>query len=229
VREGKSVTPAFLFAALLWHEVLAAWNSAKAAGERPTPALHAAMDQVLEQQAQRLAIPRRFEATIKEIWSMQPRFEQRSGQRPFRLIEHPRFRAAFDFLWLRGQSGEVSGDIPASELADWWQRFQDADHAARERLLRPDEGVKKRKRSRSRGRKRSDDAADQNGGATTGDHDTAESQLAAPDIRADAEALENDNNPARRQRSRESGAKPGTAQDEGPASSSHDPDDLDRR
>jgi len=157
VREGKSVTPAFLFAALLWHEVLAAWNIAKAAGERPTPALHVAMDRVLEQQAERLAIPRRFEATIKEIWSMQPRFEQRSGQRPFRVIEHPRFRAGFDFLWLRGKSGESSGDVPASELADWWQRFQDADHPGRERLLRPDEGPRKRKRSRSRGKKRSED------------------------------------------------------------------------
>ena len=102
VRTGKSVTPAFLFATLLWHEVLVSWNAAKAKGERPIPALFAAMDRVLEQQAERLAIPRRFEATIKEIWALQPRFEQRAGQRPFRLLEHPRFRAAYDFLWLRG-------------------------------------------------------------------------------------------------------------------------------
>src|SRR5262249_14735522 len=86
---GKSVSPGFLFATLLWHEVLAQWNAAKASGERATPALFAAMERVLEQQAQQLAIPRRFEAAIKETWAMQPRFEQRAGQRPFRLLEHP--------------------------------------------------------------------------------------------------------------------------------------------
>ncbi len=153
VRVGKSVTPAFLFATLLWHEVLASWNAAKAKGERPTPALFVAMDRVLEQQAERLAIPRRFEAVIKETWAMQPRFEQRAGQRPFRLLEHPRFRAAYDFLWLRGHSGE----IPV-ELVDWWERFQHADTAEREHMLRPDEAPKK-KRRRSRGRGRKDSRA----------------------------------------------------------------------
>jgi poly(A) polymerase len=148
VRSAKPVTPAFLFATLLWHEVLATWNAAKAKGERPIPALFAAMDRVLEQQAERLAIPRRFEATIKEIWALQPRFEQRAGQRPFRLLEHPRFRAAYDFLWLRGHSGE----IPV-ELADWWERFQLADSAERERLLRPEEAPRKRRRPRGRKRK----------------------------------------------------------------------------
>src|SRR5262249_43801419 len=127
VREDKSVTPSFLFATLLWHEVLASWNAAKSAGERPRPALFHAMDRVLEQQAARLAIPRRFEAAIKEIWSLQPRFEQRAGQRPFRLLEHPRFRAGYDFLRLRCDSGELKGE--AAVLADWWERFQHAGHA----------------------------------------------------------------------------------------------------
>jgi len=152
VGEGKSVTPAFLFASLLWNEVLASWNAAQQRGERPTPALFEAMDRVLEQQAERLAIPRRFEATIKEIWALQPRFEQRAGQRPFRLLEHPRFRAAYDFLVLRCESGELQGELAG--LADWWTKFQDADTAERDRMLRPDEAPKKRRRSRSRGRKR---------------------------------------------------------------------------
>jgi poly(A) polymerase len=153
VREGKSVTPAFLFATLLWHEVLASWNAAKARGERPMPALFEAMDRVLGQQAERLAIPRRFEAAIKEIWALQSRFEQRAGQRPFRLLEHPRFRAAYDFVWLRCASGEMEGELAG--LADWWERFQHADQAERDQLLRPDEAPKKRRRPRSRGRKRS--------------------------------------------------------------------------
>src|SRR5437870_4959192 len=165
VRTGKPVTSAFLFATLLWHEVLASWNAAKAKGERPMPALFAAMDAVLAQQAERLAIPRRFEATIKETWALQPRFEQRAGQRPFRLLEHPRFRAGYDFLWLRGHSGE----IPV-ELADWWERFQRADSDERERMLRPDEAPKKHRRSRSRGRKRKAAPADVPGPPAPSEH-----------------------------------------------------------
>jgi poly(A) polymerase len=164
VRNSKTVTPAFLFATLLWHEVLARWSAAKAKGERPIPALFAAMDEVLEQQAKRLAIPRRFEATIKETWAMQPRFEQRAGQRPFRLLEHPRFRAGYDFLSLRAHSGE----IPV-ELADWWERFQRAGTEERARLLRPDEAPKKHRRSRGRGRKRKAAASATAGPAATSD------------------------------------------------------------
>jgi hypothetical protein len=153
VRDGKPVSPAFLFPTLLWHEVLSTWTAAKERGERPLPALFEAMDKVLEAQAARIAIPRRFEATIKEIWALQPRFEQRSGLRPFRLLEQPRFRAAYDFLVLRGESGEAAAD-----LVDWWTRFQDASAEEREAMLRPDEGPKKRRRSRSRGRKKQADA-----------------------------------------------------------------------
>jgi len=150
VREERGVSPAFLFATLLWHEVLATWNAATARGDKPIPALFTTMDHVLEAQAKRIAIPRRFEATIKEIWALQPRFAQRSGQRPFRLLEHPRFRAAWDFLTLRCQSGELEGDL--SDLAGWWARFADAPHAEREAMLRPDEAPKKKRRSRGRGR-----------------------------------------------------------------------------
>ncbi len=153
VRENKGVSPAFLFATLLWHEVLATWKAAKELGAKPQPAMFDAMDQVLERQAKQIAIPRRFEATIKEIWALQPRFEQRAGQRPFRLLEHPRFRAAYDFLLLRGEAGEAAPD-----LADWWTRFQSADQAEQEAMLKPDEGPRKRRRSRGRGRKHRQDA-----------------------------------------------------------------------
>ncbi|MFO1325634.1 MAG: polynucleotide adenylyltransferase PcnB [Burkholderiales bacterium] len=150
VRAGKAVSPAFLFATLLWHEVLQQWTAAKERGEKPLPALFDAMDRVLVAQGERIAIPRRFEATIKEIWSLQPRFEQRAGARPFRLLEHERFRAAYDFLALRGASGEVP-----MALVDWWTRFQDASEAERAAMLKPDEAPKKGgRRSRGRGRKR---------------------------------------------------------------------------
>src|SRR6185436_19812467 len=128
--------------------VLVTWNAAKERGERPQPALFEAMDKVLHAQAERIAIPRRFEATIKEIWSLQPRFEQRAGTRPVRLTEHPRFRAAYDFLALRGESGEAP-----QALVDWWTRFQEASEDERESMLKPDEAPKKRRRTRSRKRR----------------------------------------------------------------------------
>ncbi len=128
--------------------MLVTWNAAKERGERPLPALFDAMDKVLHAQAERIAIPRRFEATIKEIWSLQPRFEQRAGSRPARLLEHPRFRAAYDFLVLRGESGEAP-----QALVDWWTRFQEASHEERAAMLRPDEAPKKRRRTRSRKRR----------------------------------------------------------------------------
>src|SRR5262249_32867232 len=107
VRAGKPVSPAFLFASLLWHEVLAAWATAEKQGLKRIPALYRAMDTVVEIQISKLAIPRRFTAIMKDIWSMQPRFEQRSGRRPFATLAHERFRAAYDFLLLRAASGEV--------------------------------------------------------------------------------------------------------------------------
>jgi poly(A) polymerase len=149
VRAGKSVSPAFLFAALLWHEVLAAWKKAQGAGLKPIPALFKAMDAVVDLQTDKLAIPRRFTAVMKEIWALQPRFEQRSGRRPFALLVHEKFRSGFDFLALRSASGEA----PA-ELTQWWERFQRAGEAERAAmLLAPQPGERKRRRRRRRGHK----------------------------------------------------------------------------
>jgi poly(A) polymerase len=152
VRADKPVSPGFLFATLLWHEALANWESRKKAGELPMPALYAAMDEVLDQQAEKLAITRRIAGDIKEIWALQPRFEKRAGRAPMRLLEQPRFRAAWDFLVLRAESGEIE-----TALADWWREFQDVDDERREAMLVPDT-AKKRRRSRGRGRKADDKA-----------------------------------------------------------------------
>jgi poly(A) polymerase len=106
------------------------------------------MDTVLDIQTDKLAIPRRFTAVMKEIWVLQPRFEQRSGRRPFALLVQERFRAGYDFLVLRAASGEA----PA-ELAQWWERFQRAGEAEREgMLLAPQPGEGKRRRRRRRGK-----------------------------------------------------------------------------
>jgi poly(A) polymerase len=147
VLSGRPVSPAFLFAALLWHEVLAASKARQARGERPVPALEAAMDEVLDVQCEKLAITRKLTATMREVWSMQPRFEQRSGQRAYRLLEAPRFRMAYDFLALRAASGEVPAELEA-----WWRAFQSADAESRKAMLLPDTGPRKRRRRRGKRR-----------------------------------------------------------------------------
>ena len=141
LRDGKPASPAFLFAALLWHEVLSMWNAQLDAGKPPIPSLHLAMDAVLHKQRIEMAIPHRHDAIMKEIWLLQPRLEQRSGHRPIRLLALPRFRAAYDFMLLRSQSGEVP-----VELAEWWTEFQDASDERREDMLLPEKGPKKKRR-----------------------------------------------------------------------------------
>ena len=145
VRAGKPISPGFLFATLLWHEVLAKWETIKARGERPIPALYLAMDDVLEVQGEKLAITRRIAGDIKDIWALQPRFDQRSGKRPYGLLEQPRFRAGYDFLLLRAESGEVD-----AELAQWWTAFIERDGDDRAAMLMPQtqDGEKKRRRRR---------------------------------------------------------------------------------
>ncbi len=146
VLDGKPISPGFLFATLLWHEVLGKWELLKTAGERGIPALFLAMDEVLDVQGEKLAITRRIVGDIKDIWALQPRFEQRSGKRPYGVLEQPRFRAAYDFLLLRAESGEVD-----NELGRWWTDFLDSDGEARAAMLlpqKPDETKKRRRRRR---------------------------------------------------------------------------------
>ncbi|MDE1990559.1 MAG: polynucleotide adenylyltransferase PcnB, partial [Betaproteobacteria bacterium] len=143
ILEDKPVSPGFLFATLLWHPVLDDWKRRMAAGEKSMPALFSAMGETLEAQRKKLAIPRRYDAVMKEIWGLQPRFEQRSGQRPFRLLEHPRFRAAYDFMLLRADSGELP-----EEIADWWTDFQQVPPEEREAMLVEEERPKRSRRRR---------------------------------------------------------------------------------
>ncbi|HZY34033.1 MAG TPA: polynucleotide adenylyltransferase PcnB, partial [Rhodanobacter sp.] len=119
IAEDKSVTPAFLFAVLLWGEVRDVAHQLIGRGVEGNEAWARAAGQVVGEQCQRVAIPRRFTFTMEEIWSLQPRFEQIQRKRVFRLLAHPRFRAAFDFLLLR------AGESPAMrELGQWWAHAQ---------------------------------------------------------------------------------------------------------
>jgi poly(A) polymerase len=146
VRESKPISPGFLFATLLWHEVLAKWAAIQARGERGIPALFLAMDEVLEVQAEKLAITRRIAGDIKDIWALQPRFEQRSGKRPYGVLEQPRFKAGYDFLLLRAESGEIE-----SEVSTWWTEFLDSNDEDRAAMLLPQQpGDAKKRRRRKR-------------------------------------------------------------------------------
>ena len=158
IRHGHSASPAFMLACLLWFDMQGHHERLRDDGLPEQAALYAAMDDTLERQRSALAFPRRLDGMIKEIWALQGRFNQRSGNRPFRLLAHPRFRAGYDFLLLRSRSG----DAP-QELADWWARFQDAgDDERNGMLITATEGSGKRRRRRPR---RKTAAADSGGDA----------------------------------------------------------------
>jgi len=130
VAEGLPVAPSFLLACLLWHEVLERWQARQAAGEPPFPALQQAVDAVFDARIGDISGRGKLAADMREIWLMQPRFERRSGNTPRALVEQPRYRAAYDFLRLRADAGEVPG-----ELAEWWEDFALGDEDERVAML----------------------------------------------------------------------------------------------
>jgi poly(A) polymerase len=157
VRAGKPVSPSFLFATLLWHDVQTRWQKYTGAGEFPVPALHRAMDDVLEMQTEKLAIHKRYSADMREIWGLQHRLEKR-GRSALKLLEHPRFRAGYDFLLLRCESGELD-----AEVGQWWTDFIESDHAQREMLLAQggkDHNAPKKRRRRSNAKRKTGEAAE---------------------------------------------------------------------
>jgi poly(A) polymerase len=158
VQDDLPVTPAFLFAALLWEPVRQLARRLEEEGMHTSEALRRASAEVVEEQVKRVALPRRFSTPMIEIFQLQPRFTQRQGKRPQRLLTHPRFRAAYDFLVLRAQAGEAE-----QELADWWTQLQAGDPIAPPPAA-PGSGTGRRRRRRRGGRGRGRDA----GGEGTG-------------------------------------------------------------
>ena len=130
VSEGKPVAPSFMLATMLWHDVLDGWQKLKKRGEPAFPALQQAIDAVFDARIGDISGRGKLAADMREIWMMQPRFERRSGQVPFTLVEQPRFRAGFDFLRLRADAGEID-----AELAEWWEDFSLANAEERRHLM----------------------------------------------------------------------------------------------
>jgi poly(A) polymerase len=172
VRAGKSISPGFLFATLLWQRVADRWQARKAAGEHSIPALMEAMDRVLDEQAAKLAIQRRHIADMREIWGLQPRFE-RTGRSAVRVLEHLRFRAGYDFMLLRVEAGELP-----QELGEWWTAFVEADPIGREALL--NEAASESRSGSGSGRKRR-----RRGGARRSGRAAAEGDASAPEPEGD--------------------------------------------
>lgn len=130
IQDNKPVTPAFIFAALLWFPLLERAAELKKSGVEPLPALDQAMSSVISEQNKCVTIPKRFTQVIREIWLLQFRFEKRTGHRAFGLLEHPRFRAAYDFMALRALAGDES-----IELADWWTTFQEVSPEQQQEMV----------------------------------------------------------------------------------------------
>jgi len=145
IREGKPVTPAFLFAVLLWEPVRQLTESSVASGESPAIAIQQSGAEVISRQISRISIPKRFSMPMREIWQLQHRFEQRGGKRVKRLLSHPRFRAAYDFLVLRAEAGEAD-----EALAKWWTEIQEVEPELQNSMINKQGGTNGRKRRRRR-------------------------------------------------------------------------------
>ena len=135
IASGKKISPAFLFATLLWPQVLKRWEAYQT---RPkmirSKALYAAADDVIATQCAKLAIQNRFVADMKLIWMLQLRFERRTGKNPYSLIEHVKYRAGYDFMLLRS----LLGQVPAEQVR-WWEDFVEADADKRASMISQEE------------------------------------------------------------------------------------------
>ncbi|RLQ20477.1 polynucleotide adenylyltransferase PcnB [Seongchinamella sediminis] len=119
IAEDKPVTPAFILAALLWPVANRLASDMEDRGDSPMVAMHSAAQQTIAEAALQISVPRRFSQPMREIWEFQLRLQRRQGKKAAELVEHRRFRAAYDFLLLREQAGEDTGG-----LGDWWTEFQ---------------------------------------------------------------------------------------------------------
>ncbi|HEX4894860.1 MAG TPA: polynucleotide adenylyltransferase PcnB [Solimonas sp.] len=159
IAADQSTSPAFLYAALLWPAVARETRRLiEAEGQHPNSAIAQASEAALARVQSNVMIPKRFSLPMREIWALQPRLEQNRGGRAQRLITHPRFRAAYDFLLVRASAGEVP-----QALADWWTQAQGASEDGQSLPPPPEvddlaepasDAPRKRKRRRRGGRGR---------------------------------------------------------------------------
>ncbi len=152
ISENKPVTPAFIYAVMLWPVVKKEFDTLLASGMPEIPALHQAAQTCISAQQHHTSIPKRFSMPMRDIWELQFRLPRRSGRKASELLEHRYFRAAYDFLLLREEAGEI-----AEELGPWWTAFQEANEETRLGMQKKVSGDKsgsgKRRRRKPRTRK----------------------------------------------------------------------------
>jgi poly(A) polymerase len=132
IAEGKTVTAYFLFAAFLWEPVKVRAQEMMARGMVEYMAYQEAANEIISTQIKSTALPRHITMAMREVWSLQPKFNIRVGSKPSRLLAHPRFRAGYDFLLLRAETG--GADL---EVAQWWEKYQVADENEQRKMTRP--------------------------------------------------------------------------------------------
>ncbi len=130
IRDEKPVTPAFLYAALLWHPFIEEREAMIEDGMPPLSASHEAASNVIGKQQLFTSIPKRFSGPMREIWNLQFRLPARHGKKAAGLFQHKRFRAAYDFLLIREESGESLDGLGA-----WWTEYQEKDEDARREMV----------------------------------------------------------------------------------------------
>ncbi|WP_220452520.1 polynucleotide adenylyltransferase PcnB [Colwellia sp. RSH04] len=135
INNEQRVTPAFLFAAMLWYPLQQQIKQIKLHNSlTPQDAFFAGLNEVMPEQQRAIAIPKRFQAVIKDIWILQDKLSRREGKRAFKTFEHPKFRAGYDFLLLRAEI--ESEDEKLAELAKWWTDFQQVSSEARLQMIK---------------------------------------------------------------------------------------------
>ncbi len=140
IAEGKTVTAYFLFAAFLWEPVQMLVKDLLQQGLPEHLAFQEAANVVISRQVRIIAMPRHITTSMRDVWALQPKFNALIGSKPARLFTHPKFRAAYDFLLLRAETGSVD-----TELAAWWTRYQNADEAEQRHMTQPGRNTKSRK------------------------------------------------------------------------------------
>ncbi len=130
IKANKPVTPAFLFVAILWPVLQSEVNKPDTEQISITKKIDSSIRSIIAKQIETISISKRFIRSIKEIFTLQNRLERRRGKSPLSLLHHPRFRAAYDFLLIRAESGEIEQNI-----ADWWTKFQEADEPTQLEML----------------------------------------------------------------------------------------------
>ena len=149
VQEDRPVTPMFLFAVLLFGPISAAAQRRFEAGSQAGQAIAEAADEIVAGQNRRIGIPKRFSIPMREMLALQPRFHRREGRRALAFIGHPRFRAAYDFLVLRAESG---GEDPA--IAKWWTELQELPQEEQHKRVGADDAQSGRPAGAGRRRRR---------------------------------------------------------------------------